>query len=196
MLHNDEYRSGSTQPGGLASSGLADLECLVQRLRPDLLRFVDRLIGDPWAAEDVTQEVLIKLCRSPRLRCPGALQSWLFTVARHAAFDYLRDRRKRVVDRLPEEGSQPPESSITDGRTPYDAATTAETLRLVQAAVEVLPEQRRTALRLCVFRGLDQAAAAQVMNCPPATVNSRLARARQGLRLILSRSAFGAVALG
>ncbi len=68
--------------------------------------------------------------------------------------------------------------------------------RPVQAAAAGFPAQRRTALRRCVFRGLDQAAAAQVMNCPPATVNSRLARARQGLRLILSRSAFGAVALG
>jgi len=187
--HQDPFQQ--TRP-----PALADLDDLLRRLRPGLLRFIGRLVGDSWAAEDVTQEVLIKLWRAPRLRQPGALEGWLFTVARHAAFDYLRDRRKHAAAGLAEADASAGETATVVARTPFDAAVTVESLELLDAAVADLPEPRCTALRLCVFHGLDQVAAAAVMHCPPATVNSRLARARQGLRLTLGRSAYGAMAVG
>jgi RNA polymerase sigma-70 factor (ECF subfamily) len=158
---------------------------LMDLYKRPVLNFVFRLIGDAAEAEDVAQDVFVRTYRS--IHKPGfnrtnaAFSTWLFQVARNAALDCLRRRRRhpaQSLDALEEGGTSLPSAQATSA----DEVAARETGAEIAAAVMSLPEDQRTAVVLSEYERLSDARIAEVMRCSAKSVESRLYRARRFLR--------------
>jgi len=160
-------------------------EALMGRYEHPVLNFVFRLIGDATEAEDVAQDVFVRTYRSMHKpgfrRTTAEFSTWLFQVARNAARDCLRRRRRRPVEPL----------AVLDcgGKSPAARQATAaeevaarETGAAIAAAVALLPEDQRAAVILSEYEGCSDAEIAAVMHCSAKSVEARLYRARRFLR--------------
>ncbi len=136
-----------------------------------------RILGDPVAAEDVTQDAFLRLwSTSDRLDASrGTLGGWLTTVTRNRAIDKLRSVRTRG-----ETGTELHTDTLVGPEpTPLDAALTADSRQRVVTALESLPPGEREVLELSYFEGLTQLAIAERTGAPLGTVKGRT---RNGLR--------------
>jgi len=137
-----------------------------------------RVIGDPRAAEDVSQEVFLHLWEHPEVFDParGSLRTWLGTLTHRRSVDYVRreEARRRRGQR---EASRRP-VSIPDVDEMAMALVTAERVR---AALDVLPPEQREAIDLAYFGGRTYREVAEALGIPEGTAKSRL---RLGLRRV------------
>ena len=170
----------------LAEQGDDDaFDRLLQRWQRPVHRFVYRLLGHAEDAEDVAQEVFVRLYRAlqrARLRRrSGAFSTWLFQVARHAAYDRQRWRRRHPESPW-SEGTDPGGLPADPGGTPTRHADLAELGRAIALAVGELPEAQRTALVLFEYEGMSHDEIGAIMKCSAKSVEARLYRARSRLR--------------
>lgn len=158
---------------------------LFEKYAPSLLRFADRLLSDRATAEEVTQEVFVKvISRAHQYDGRAEVSSWLFAIAANACRDRRRrDRRATVVplDGLPEpaakgEGS---EKRLMD-RQQRDA---------VRRALSRLSEEQREALILARYHGMPYAEIAKVLNISVGAVKTRIFRAVETLKVHFSEGA-------
>lgn len=137
-----------------------------------------RVIGDPRAAEDVSQEVFLHLWEHPDAFEPsrGSLRTWLGTLTHRRSVDHIRreEARRRRATR---EASQRP-TQIPDVEEMATALVTAERVR---NALDVLPDDQRRAIQLAYFGGKTYREVAEVLGIPEGTAKSRL---RLGLRRV------------
>jgi len=150
---------------------------LADRHAPPLLRFADRLLGGAAEAEEVTQEVLLRLWREAARWEPtrGALGTWLHAIAYRLCLDRLRRRR----------GTLPLEAGLeaADGApSPFDATAHQAELARLEAGLARLPDRQRAALALFYQQGMDGAQAAAAMRLELRAFWSLLRRGRQALR--------------
>ncbi len=147
--------------------------------------FVFRMIGDAAEADDVAQDVFVRayraICAQGVRQGTAAFSTWLFQVARHAALDRLRHRRRHPADSLDAREDRG-ESLAGPGRTARDNAGDRDTGAEIAAAVANLPEDQRAALVLAEYEQRSTAEIAGILKCSPKSVESRLYRARQFLR--------------
>ena len=151
---------------------------MVASLSPVLLRFARAtLAASPAEAEEVVQEVLIRLWRQAADWQPdGRISTWAHRVAYRLCIDRLRRQRPSVaIDDVEDDLADP-------APLPGARLVRLEDVRAVQAAVAALPERQRTAIVLCHFQGLSQAEAAAVMGVGEEAYESLLARGRRRLR--------------
>lgn len=163
-----------------AAAGAGDrraLELLLDRHADRVHAICRRVVANPDDALDATQEALIAVARGiQRFDGRAAFTTWLYRVATNAALDEVRrrDRRPRPVSEVPEPG---PSSSTLEDRV--GAAID------VDAALATLPEEFRVAVVLRDLCDLDYAEIAEVLDVPPGTVRSRIARGRAALATAL-----------
>ncbi len=160
-------------------------EALMTHYKRPVLNFVFRFIGDTSEAEDVAQEVFVRAYRNMHKpgfrRTTAAFSTWLFQVARNAALDCLRRRKRRPTTALAtlEDGGE----SLASGQaTAAEDVTARETGASIAAAVAMLPEDQRMAVILSEYERLPDADIAAVMRCSVKSVEARLYRARRFLR--------------
>jgi RNA polymerase sigma-70 factor, ECF subfamily len=173
----------------------------MERLRPSLTGYCYRMLGSGFEAEDATQETLLRAWRrSDSLADPGALKSWLFTIATNVCLDQIdaRKRRARPVDLAdPGTAASPlgaplPETDwvlpIASGQVvdpdadPEAQAAERESLRLAfVAALQHLPARQRVVLVLREVLRWSAKEVADVLETSVASVNSALQRARATL---------------
>jgi RNA polymerase sigma-70 factor (ECF subfamily) len=136
-----------------------------------------RVIGDPRAAEDVSQDVFVAVWERPEAFDPerGSLRTWLGTLAHRRAVDYVRreEARRRRTER---DASR--RASVPDVEEIAVALVTAERVR---EALDLLPDEQRRAIQLAYFGGKTYRQVAEVLGIPEGTAKSRL---RLGLRRI------------
>jgi RNA polymerase sigma-70 factor (ECF subfamily) len=171
------------QSGDQAAFGL-----LVSKYQRRLLRLVMRFVRDPAEAEDVTQEAFIKAYRAlPGFRGESAFYTWLYRIGVNAAKNWLmaHGRRMPTVSDLAidEDGVESFDEGglLRDDNTPDRVLMSRQIGETVNAAMDVLPEDLRTAISLREIDGLSYEEIAQVMNCPIGTVRSRIFRAREAI---------------
>lgn len=155
---------------------------LVHRWHYPLWSFVHRMTGDPARSDDLVQEIWLRVVRGlPRLDVPDRFPAWLFTLARRAMTDELRQAYRRVsTDPLAgDEDAQPPPG--TDG-----VASLLDRLEIEDALAALAPHDRE-AVALFHLADLPVAEVAEILAVPPGTVKSRLHRARQQLSTALTR---------
>lgn len=155
-----------------------------------LARHVDRIHGvcsrvlrDPQDALDATQNALIAIARGiDRFDGRAAFTTWMYRVATNAALDEGRRRSRHPVpvETLP---------SAADDRSSTEEAVGAAVD--VHAALAVIPEEFRIAVVLRDLEDLDYAEIAAILEIPPGTVRSRIARGRAALATLLGTSAPG-----
>jgi RNA polymerase sigma-70 factor (ECF subfamily) len=146
-----------------------------------LYAYALRLTNDPATAEDVTQNTLITAWRTVgSFRGEGRLIAWLLGIVHHTAMKAIRSAFQY--------SDQSAEETIPDHRpSPEEQTEGQEMKRRVRDGLASLSLEHRTVLELVFYQGLSLNEAAEVLDCPPGTVKSRLSYARQHLRGVLTR---------
>src|SRR4051812_27740127 len=153
---------------------------IVNAYRLPVFNYVLRTVGDRELAEDLTQEVFLRVWRSlPNFGHRAQLSTWLFQVAKNVVLDSLRarDSRPRTTELVPE---------LTPA-TMDSSAEQAETIRELWSAVEGLSIDLRTALLLRDVVGLSYNEIADTLDVSLTTVKWRIYKAREQVQLELSQ---------
>jgi RNA polymerase sigma-70 factor (ECF subfamily) len=159
---------------------------LVQKYQRKLARLLSRFIRDPAEVEDVAQEAFIKAYRAlPAFRGDSAFYTWLYRIGINTAKNYLMALGRRAptsteVEAEEAEGFDEGEQ-LRDINTPESILLSKEIAQTVNATIEKLPEELRTAIQLREIDGMSYEDIAKVMDCPIGTVRSRIFRAREAV---------------
>jgi len=161
---------------------------LVSKYQRKLLRLVMRLVRDHAEAEDVTQEAFIKAYRAlPGFRGESAFYTWLYRIGVNCAKNWLLAHGRRMPRVSDISGDNEDSNGIDDSgllrddETPDRLLMSKQIGETVNAAMDALPEDLRTAIALREIEGLSYEEIAQVMDCPIGTVRSRIFRAREAI---------------
>jgi RNA polymerase sigma-70 factor, ECF subfamily len=173
------------------------------RLRPvngqpqqslDFSEYLDGLFGyamvlsrNSTEAEDLVQETCLRALRAiDGLRAEGSVKSWLFTILRNIWLNQLRQRRTapELVELDADENATYEPADLT--QDPHTGLVNKVEREQVRAAIQQLPAEFREIIVLREYEELSYQEIAALLDCPPGTVMSRLARARSKLRDLLS----------
>lgn len=158
----------------------AAFEALLRRHGPLVLGACRRMLSDPHDVEDAFQATFFIFVRKARGIARGdAVGSWLYRVAYHAA---TRIRGRSARQRARETPLAEREVAASPASDNY-----CDLVPLVDDAVNRLPEKYRRPIVLCCLEGLSNEEAARELGCPVGTVGTRLSRARERLRAMLTR---------
>jgi RNA polymerase sigma-70 factor (ECF subfamily) len=172
---------------------LSDLNSSLTRFGDTLLachaplyRYARSLSRDPAMAEELVQEAYRRALaarQKPEPLTEEAARAWLFTILRNIWHNEIRKRNRwtsdsSVLEEIPE-SSESPELQVARKLLQSE----------VRDAIDMLPEPFREVVLLRDIEGLCYAEIARIVGCPPGTVMSRLARARESLRRLLSAPA-------
>jgi RNA polymerase sigma-70 factor (ECF subfamily) len=168
-------------------------EELIQRYQNRLVGVMHHLVGNATEAEDLAQEVFLRVYRarkSYRARCK--FSTWLFTIANNLALNALRTRQRKPVVRLNTHesgplGPRPAEQLVHDsGSQPVRKIQNKELAEVVRRALDGLNERQRLAVVLNKFEDMSYVEIAEVMGLTTKAVKSLLCRARTNLRATLA----------
>lgn len=189
-LHDPDVRLMLQVRDGDASA----FEELVERYKNRLLTVLEHLVGHREQAEDLAQEVFLRVFRARERYEPGAkFSTWLFTIANNVASNALRSRSRRREVGVPEaNGSESGAMSLdqlakaASGFMPARRMDKAEQAAMVRQAVSTLSERQRTALLLSKFEGMSYQDIAETMGLSVQAIKSLLSRARVNLKEVLT----------
>jgi len=161
-------------------------DLLVTKYQRKLGRLISRFVRDSAEAEDVTQEAFIKAYRAlPGFRGDSAFYTWLYRIGINTAKNHLLAGKRRAPTSTPfdaEEAESFDEAGLLrEVSTPENELMSKQVVSVVQATLQELPEDLRSALTLREIEGLSYEEIASVMNCPIGTVRSRIFRAREAV---------------
>ena len=170
----------------LCARDLAAFEAIYDRYGDLVYSVVLRVVGDSHVAEDVTQDVFLRLWRKPEQFDVhrGKFVTWLLSVARNRSIDERRSHGRRLRhEALPatteEEDVLP---SLCDADDPALATVAADDREAVRGALELLPHEQRLAIQLAYFGGLTQQEIANKLGQPLGTVKTRIRLGMQKMR--------------
>lgn len=160
-------------------------DLLVRKYQNKIVHLVTRYLHDPIEAQDVAQEAFIKAYRAlPSFRGDSAFYTWLYRIAINTAKNYLvaQNRRPPTDDIDAQDAEQfGGETGLKEYATPERLVLRDEIETTINAAIEALPEELRTAITLRELEGLSYEEIAAAMDCPIGTVRSRIFRARAAI---------------
>jgi RNA polymerase sigma-70 factor, ECF subfamily len=167
-------------------------DLLLQKYRSPLVNFLGRMVHDRATAEDLAQEVFLRVYRARKQYTPSAkFTTWLFRIATNLALNSVRDNRRQRMevsidaptdnedDALPRE-LPAHEMRIDEHMVERDRA------EFIRRAVLALPEKQRAAVLLHKYEEMDYAAIAKVLECSESALKSLLFRAYESLRVQLA----------
>lgn len=167
-------------------------EELMLRYQNRLVSLLAHLTGRPDIAEDLSQDVFLRVYRARKRYVPGAkFSTWLFTIAGNVAANAQRSRARRHEVNLPPSTADTTTMPIeavaiaASGLMPTRQLDRAELQQAVQQAIETLGARQRMAVLLSKFEHFSYAEIAEVMDLTPEAVKSLLSRARTRLREVL-----------
>lgn len=154
-----------------------------------LKSYAARMLGDQIAAEDVAQDSFLALYRHLHQVPPAAYRPWLYRVARNLCLDQLRRRKFKLslFRDMSRDDDQPFVPADQDNQRPDQLAETREANVAIEEAIQQLPAKFREAFLLCEVEGLSYEDASDVLGCPVKTVSTRLFRARQRFKSLVSK---------
>jgi RNA polymerase sigma-70 factor, ECF subfamily len=162
---------------------------LLEKHRASVIHFVYRLVQEQAVAEELAQEVFLRVYRSRASYEPTAkFKTWLFRIASHLALNWLRDEKHdRGQERLDDVSADLPARQISDRRPSVEQKLVYEVkLEEVRQAVAALPANQRTAVLLHKYEEMEYTQIAKVLGCSESAVKSLLYRAYETLRARLA----------
>ena len=173
----------------------ASFELLLHRYRMPLVNFLYRMVRNREQAEDLAQEVFIRVYRARAEYVPSAkFTTWLFRIATNLALNSLRDNRHQ---KLEDSIDAPTRIDSEDGDDrPLDVAEQHPNIeqhlvedarvKMIRHAIDKLPEKQRAAVLLHKYEELDYAEIAKILSCSESALKSLLFRAYEALRVELA----------
>lgn len=168
----------------------ASFNLLLQKYRTPLINFLFRMVRDSATAEDLAQEVFLRVYRARKQYSPSAkFTTWLFRIATNLALNSVRDNRHRQMDvsiDAPVEEDEAPlqlparEMRIDQHMIERDRA------EFIRQAISSLPEKQRVAVLLHKYEEMDYAEIARILECSESALKSLLFRAYETLRVQLA----------
>jgi RNA polymerase sigma-70 factor (ECF subfamily) len=160
-------------------TGQGDAEAasrLVARHLPRMTALARRMLGDSAEAEDVAQDVFLKVWTQAKRWQPGQakFETWLHRVAINACLDRLRKKRGVPLDDI--------EERVDPALNPEQTLAQVQTAKEVDAALQTLPERQRAAIALCHYQGLTNIEAAKALEVSVEALESLLSRGRRALK--------------
>ncbi len=171
----------------------AAFEELMLRYQDRLVTVLEHLVGSRDSAEDLAQDVFLRIYRSRKSYVPGAkFSTWLFTIANNVASNARRSRSRRKevsVESHAADASGPfgieQMATAASGLMPARMADKAEMRDVVREAVSTLNERQRLAVLLSKFENMSYEEISETMEMSPQAIKSLLSRARCNLRELL-----------
>jgi RNA polymerase sigma-70 factor (ECF subfamily) len=171
----------------------ASFELLLRKYRSPLVNFLYRMVRDKAVAEDLAQEVFLRVYRARQEYAPSAkFTTWMFRIATNLALNSVRDNRRRQMeislDQPADDGEEAQRALEVPDRTPsveqeLVARSRAES---ILKAVHALPEKQRAAVLLHKYQEMDYNEIARVLECSESALKSLLFRAYETLRIELA----------
>jgi RNA polymerase sigma-70 factor (ECF subfamily) len=170
----------------------ASFGVLLEKHRTPVVHFLYRMVQNHGVAEELAQEVFLRVYRSRESYEPSAkFTTWLFRIATHLALNSLRDNKnERLQDRLDDDSSDLPARQVTDVRPTVEQRMVSQVrLDEVRRAVATLPEKQRAAVLMHKYEEMEYSQIAKVLSCSESAVKSLLFRAYETLRARLAHMA-------
>ena len=170
----------------------ASFGVLLGKHRLSVIHFLHRMVQNQAVAEELAQEVFLRVYRSRSTYEPTAkFTTWLFRIATHLALNSLRDdKNERSQERLDDDSTELPVRQVSD-RQPTVEQSMVYQARLdeVRRAVSGLPEKQRAAVLMHKYEEMEYSQIAKVLACSESAVKSLLFRAYETLRARLAHMA-------
>jgi RNA polymerase sigma-70 factor (ECF subfamily) len=170
----------------LARRDIKAFEALYDRYGTLVYSTALRVVGDVQLAEDIAQEVFLRIWRRPDHYLPerGRFVTWLLSVARNGAVDQTRTRgRRRRHETAGDESAR--DLPADEGRDPALMAQLADERQKVRQALAGLPPEQRRVIETAYYGGYTQQEIATMLNQPLGTVKTRIRLGMQKLRVAL-----------
>jgi RNA polymerase sigma-70 factor, ECF subfamily len=168
----------------------ASFDLLLQKYRLPLVNFLFRMVRDAATAEDLAQEVFLRVYRARKQYSPSAkFTTWLFRIATNLALNSVRDNRHRrmdvSLDAPVEEDEAPRELPAREMRID-EHMVERDRAQFIRRAVAALPEKQRVAVLLHKYEEMDYGEIAKILECSESALKSLLFRAYETLRVQLA----------
>ncbi|HUU92021.1 MAG TPA: sigma-70 family RNA polymerase sigma factor [Phycisphaerae bacterium] len=160
---------------------------LVERNHSRVIGLIYRFISDASDAEDLAQEVFLRIYRARKTYKPTAkFSTWMFRITANVSLNALRSRANRrddvSIDQMSDFGDGPRAMPDPDSRRPDLHLHQSELQEKVREAIQALPEKQQVAVILNKYEGMSYADIARTIGCTTMAVKSLLARARDNLK--------------
>jgi len=165
---------------------------LLEKHRSPVVHFLFRMVQDHAVAEELAQEVFLRVYRSRNTYEPTAkFTTWLFRIATHLALNWLRDgKNERGQERLDDVTGDGPVREVPDRRVTVEQRMLYEVrLDEVRRAISALPEKQRAAVLMHKYEEMEYSQIARALDCSESAVKSLLFRAYETLRARLAHMA-------
>ncbi len=186
MDHNEQLLLEKAKAGDVTA-----FEELIEAYQKKVFNLAMRMIGNYDDAADLAQEAFIRIFKAiSGFKEQSSFSTWVYRITTNVCLDEIRKRKNKKVISLDEEihmddGDMKRQVESDDLR-PDEAAEREEVRKIVNDAINSLPEDQKAAITLRDIHGMSYEEIAQILDCPGGTVKSRLNRARQALKNVLS----------
>jgi RNA polymerase sigma-70 factor (ECF subfamily) len=170
----------------------ASFGVLLEKHRSSVVHFLYRMIQNHAVAEELAQEVFLRVYRSRSTYEPTAkFTTWLFRIATHLALNALRDgKNERSQERLDDDSGGMPARQVSDRQPSVEQSMVREAkLDEIRRAIAALPEKQRAAVLMHKYEEMEYSQIAKVLTCSESAVKSLLFRAYETLRARLAHMA-------
>lgn len=170
----------------------ASFGVLLEKHRSSVVHFLYRMVQNAAVAEELAQEVFLRVYRSRSTYEPTAkFTTWLFRIATHLALNALRDNKsERFQESLDDDTAELPVRQVSDARPTVEQSMVYEAkLEEVRRAIAALPGKQRAAVLMHKYQELEYSQIAKILNCSDSAVKSLLFRAYEALRARLAHMA-------
>jgi len=173
----------------------SSFELLLRKYRTPVVNFLNRMVRDAAAAEDLAQEVFLRVYRARGEYLPSAkFTTWMFRIATNLALNSLRDGRYRhqeiSIDHsfgAADGENEAPAQEVADRQPSIELELIRrDRAERIRRAVEALPEKQRAAVLLHKYQEMDYDEIARVLGCSESALKSLLFRAYETLRVELA----------
>ncbi|MBC6460959.1 RNA polymerase sigma factor SigE [Actinomadura sp. HBU206391] len=183
MLGGNNLASGGVVVGvGVVAWTPPSWEEIVRQHSTRVFRLAYRLTGNKHDAEDLTQDVFVRVFKSLSSYTPGTFEGWLHRITTNLFLDGARRRQRIRFDALSDESAERLQGREPSPAQAYDDSSLDAD---VQAALEALAPEYRAAVVLCDIEGLTYEEVAATLGVKLGTVRSRIHRGRAQLRAAL-----------
>ncbi len=167
----------------------ASYSVLIEKHRSPMVHFLYRMVQDYAVAEELSQEVFLRVYRSRESYEPTAkFTTWLFRIATHLALNWIRDgRNERSQERIDDDSEGSRNLQVMDRRPTIEQSMVYETkMAEVRKAIAGLPDKQRAAVLMHKYQDMEYTQIAAVLTCSESAVKSLLFRAYETLRARLA----------